>query len=395
MKRSFLIVITLLLIQISIADAQVNYSAPEFMQAYYQAYSRNYINTLASGRGNTGVAKIENIENVLLNPAGFSTDHSEMYIEFMVKPEQKEIGHLYDQNYHSNKPFTFVGFGFNIIDKLSTGLYYSLPNSIKYDRYTIDDYGTALIQNSKPEYNQYSFGLVNSYKLGKLSLGFNAKYDIHSIKSMLLNGSSAKFDLDESLVSFSTGAIYQVSDRLNFGLAYNHSSEIDFTTQYYSWDVTIPASFSAGISYYYLYDSIVNLDYEKRFNSQMSDYYDDLDIFKLGLEQQIRNSIVRFGLMYIPSTFSGQVNLPIANLDSQIEPHYPNNFNNGIENILSTEQTFLTIGYTLNMEELTFNLSGMQAVGSEMKTTQLSMSIGVNLTDFDITKYTPKSRDED
>ncbi len=99
--------------------------------------------------------------------------------------------------------------------------------------------------------------------------------------------------------------------------------------------------------------------------------------------------------MYIPSTFSGIVNLPIANLDSQVIPQYTNNFNDGGETILANEQTFLTIGYTLNMEELTFNLSGMQAVASEMKTTQLSMSIGVNLTDFDITKYTPKSRDED
>ncbi len=394
MKKSFLIIITFL-ITLGLFSSEVNYSAPEFMQVYYEAFSRNYINTLASGRGNTGVAKIENIENVLLNPAGFSTDHSEMYIEFMIKPEQKELGHLYDQNYHANKPFTFVGFGFNIIDRLSTGIYFSLPNSIKYDRYTIDDYGTAMIQNSKPEYNQYSFGLANSYRFNKLSLGFDAKYNTHSIKSMLIHGSSAKFDLSESTISLSTGAILQATERLNLGLAYSHSSEVDFDTRYYSWDVTLPAKFSAGLSYYYLYDSVVNFDYERRFNSQMGEAYDDLDIFKLGLEQQIRNSIIRVGAMYIPSTFSGIVNLPIANLDSQVIPQYTNNFNDGGETILANEQTFLTIGYTLNMEELTFNLSGMQAVASEMKTTQLSMSIGVNLTDFDITKYTPKSRDED
>ncbi len=395
MKKSFITIIFLLTISTVLLSSEVNYSAPEFMQAYYDSYSRNYINTLASGRGNTGVSKIENIENVLLNPAGFATDHSEMYIEFLIKPEQREIGHLKEENYHSNKPFTFVGFGFNIIKNLSTGLYYSLPNSIKYDGYVIDDYGTAMTQNLKPQYNQYRFGLANSYKFKRLSIGIDNRYNIHSVKSMLINGSSAKFDLTESVYSFSAGLIYQVNNKLNLGLAYNHSSEVTFDSEYYSWEVTNPASISTGLSYYYLNDSVISFDYEKRFNSQMSDDYADLDIYKLGLEQQIRNNIIRFGAMYIPSTFSGQVNLPIANLDSQIIPQYPNNFNNGTETILSNEQTYLTIGYTLNMEELTFNLSGMQAIASEMKTTQLSMSIGVNLTDFDITKYTPKSRDEE
>ena len=394
MKRSMLIIISVLLIT-GLFSTEVGYSAPEFMQAYYNAYSLNYINTLASGRGNTGVAKIENIENVLLNPAGFSTDHSEMYIEFMVKPEKKEIGHLKEESYITNEPFTFIGFSFNIIDNLSSAIYYSMPNSVEYDRYTIDDYGTATVQYRNPKYNQYSLGFANSFMFNNLSLGLTVNYNIHSIKNMLINGSSSKINETEGAIAFNAGTIYKVNNRLNLGLAYNHSSDVSFDTEYWDWDVTLPAKFSAGLSYYYLDDSVVNFDYERRFNSQMSEYYDDIDIFKLGLEQQIRNSIIRFGAMYIPSTFSGLVQMPVAQLDSQVIPHYPNNYNDGIEEILSNEQTFLTIGYTLNLEELTFNLSGMQAVASEMKTTQLSVSVGVNLTDFDINKYTPKGSDED
>lgn len=394
MKRSILTAV-LVILTVGLFSSEVSYSAPEFMQAYYDAYSNNYINTLASGRGNTGVAKIENVENVLLNPAGFSTDHTEMYIEFMVKPEKKEIGHLKDESYVANKPFTFVGFGFSMVNNLSTALYYSMPKSLEYDRYTIDDYGTAIIQDRKPEYNHYRFGFVNSFMLQHLSLGFDLNYNLHSMENMLINGVSSKIDLSEGALSFSSGLLYKVNNRLNLGLAYNHSSEVEFDTEYLDWIVTVPAKFSAGLSYYYIEDSVINIDYERRMNSQMSEYYDDLNIFKLGLEQQIRNSIIRFGAMYIPSTFSGEVQLPVAQLASEIIPHYPNNFNDGVEEILSNEQTFLTIGYTLNLEELTFNLSGMQAIASEMKTTQLSLSIGVNLTDFDINKYTPKGNDED
>lgn len=394
MKRSILIIISILCF-IGLLNSEVTYSAPEFMQSYYNAYSLNYINTLAAGRGNTGVAKIENIENVLLNPAGFSTDHSQMYIEFMVKPEKQEIGHLHDENYQANQPFTFVGFGFNMIDKVSSAIYFSLLNSIEYDRYTIDDYGTSIIQDRQPKYYQYSFGFANSLMIKNLSLGLVVNYNVHDLKNMLINGVSSKIDLTESAMSFNTGAIYKVNDRLNLGLAYNHSSEVTFDTDYIDWDVTVPAKLSAGLSYKYLKDDVVSFDYERRMNSQMSDDYDDLNIFKLGIEKQIKSSTLRFGAMYIPSTFSGDVTLPVADLPATVLPHYPNNFNNGVENILSTEQTFLTMGYTLDLEELTFNISGMQAVASEMKVTQLSLSIGVNLSDFDINKYTPKGNDED
>lgn len=394
MKKSILMIVSVIFM-VGLFSTEVTYSAPEFMQAYYNAYSQNYINTLASGRGNTGVAKEENVENVLLNPAGFSTNHTEMYIEFMAKPEQREIGHNHEENYQANQPFTFIGFGFTALNNLSSALYYSMPNSIKYERYAIDDYGTALIQYRKPQYNHYSFGFANSYMLNNLSLGFDANYNIHSIDNMLINGSSSKIDINEGCFSFNTGLLYKVNNRLNLGLAYKHSSEVNFESEYKDWDVTVPAKLSAGLSYYYSKDSVINLDFERRMNSQMSEHYDDLNIVKLGLEQQIRNSIIRFGAMYIPSTFSGQVQTPIAQLDSQIIPHYPNNYNGGIENILKNNQTFLTIGYTLNLEELTFNLSGMQAIASEIKTTQLSLSIGVNLTDFDINKYTPKGKNEE
>ena len=404
MKKYILIIISIMLM-VGLSSSEVGYSAPEFMQAYYNAYSQNYINTLASGRGNTGVAKVENLENVLLNPAGFSTDHTEMYIEFIIKPEQKEIGHLLEENYKTNQPFSFVGFSFNFLDNLSSAIYYSMPKSIEYDRYTIDDYGTAIVVFRNPKYTHYSFGFANSYKLCNLRLGFDANYNIHSISDMLINGSASKMDLNESAFSFNTGILYTVTDRLNLGIAYNHSSEVSFDSEYWDWDVTVPAKFSAGISYYYLEDSVVNFDYERRMNSQMSEYYDDLNIFKLGLEQQIRNNIIRFGAMYIPSTFSGQVITPNAQLPSGTISSNPNNYQMVVdaegnflysyENILENDQTFLTIGYTLNLEEFTFNLSGMQAVASEMKTTQLSLSIGVNLSDFDINKYTPKSDDED
>lgn len=393
MKKSLLL-LTLCLITIVTLSAEVTYSAPEFMQAYYSAYSQNYINTLASGRGNTGVAKIENVENILLNPAGFSTDHTEMYIEFSIKPEKTELGHLHENQYRSSKPFTFVGFGFNPVQNLSTALYYAMPKSIEYDRYTLDDFGTAVFADRKPQYNHYSFGFTNAYKVGNLSVGVDVNYNIHNNYNFFINGYPAKENLNEYTFGFSGGAVYQASDRLNFGAMYSHSSDVTFETEYIDWDVTVPAKFSAGFSYYYLADSVISFDYEKRFNSQMSSAYDDIDIFKFGLEQQIRNNIIRFGGMYIPSTFSGRVTTPVVELAPNIIPQTPTNFNNGKEDILSNDQTFITVGYTLNLEELTFNLSAMQAVACEMKSTQFSLSIGVNLSDFDITKYTPKRRDD-
>ena len=392
--KKFILMVVAIMFMTGLFSSDVTYSAPEFMQAYYDAYSQNYINTLASGRGNTGVAKIENLENVLLNPAGFSTDHSEMYVEFSIKPEKKEIGHLGKENYLANNPFTFIGFSFNMIDNLSSAIYYSMPKSIEYVRYTISlEAGT--IFDREPQYHQYSLGFANSYKISNLRLGFNAIYNIHSVTDMFINGILDKTDIQEEAFSFNTGLLYTVNEKLNLGLAYNHSSELSFDTQYWDWDVTVPARFSAGLSYTMLTNNVLNFDYERRMNSQMSEDYDDLDIFKLGYEKRMDLNTVRFGAMYIPSTFSGEVILPYVDIAEASYPQTATNFNGGIENILSNEQTFLTIGYSLDLEEIKFNLSAMQAVASELKTTQLSLSVGINLSDFDITKYTPKKHDED
>lgn len=400
MKKYILLLSICLIIFVSL-NAEQTYSAPEFMQSYYSAYSQNYINTLASGRGNTGVAKIENVENILLNPAGFSTNHTQMYVEFMIKPEKGELGHLHNQKYRSNKPFTFVAFGFNPMPNLSTALYYAMPQNINYDRYSIIKEGHAHTapQERQPQYNHYSFGFTNAYKIKNLSLGLDVTYNVHDNHNMLINGSYARFNTSDNSFSFTGGAIYEISDFLNFGVAYSHSSDVTFETDYYDWDVTVPAKLSAGFSYSYLKNCSINLDYEKRFNSQMDSAYDDIDIFKLGLEQQVKNSTIRFGGMYIPSVFAGIVDTPIVEFDDSTpgnpSPSYPEHFNNGKEHILNNQQTILTLGYTLDLEELTFNFSVMQAIASEMQSTQFSLSMGVNLSDFDIAKYTPKRRDED
>lgn len=397
--KKYILLLTICLIAFVSLNAEQTYSAPEFMQSYYSAYSQNYINTLASGRGNTGVAKIENVENILLNPAGFSTEQTQMYIEFMIKPEKGELGHLHTEKYRSNKPFTFVAFGFNLMPNLSTALYYAMPQNINYDSYSIvkEGYAHAAPEEREPQYNHYSFGFTNAYKMKNLSLGLDVNYNIHNNHNLLINDSYARFNTSDNTFSFTGGAIYQFSDIFNFGVAYSHSSEVSFETNFHEWDVTIPAKLSAGFSYFYLKNSTINLDYEKRFNSQMDSAYADIDIFKLGIEQQIKNSIFRAGAMYIPSTFSGSVITPIADTDPS-DPNYvaqtPTNFNDGKEYILNNQQTILTLGYTFDLEELTFNFSVMQAIASEMQSTQFALSIGVNLSDFDITKYTPKRRDE-
>ncbi len=374
--------------------ANYQYSAPEFMQAYYDLFSQNYLNALAAGRGNTGVAKVENIENAVINPAGFSTEHSELYTEIVFKPSQDEFGHTGNNNYLSENPLSMIGLGFTLVDDLSTGIYYSHPKNIKYDNYAIS-LPTGAYVNIKSEYTHHRIGFVNSYNFGIVSMGADVNYNIHNYDNFVVMGSTEKIDMKEAGISFATGAVISTSDNFNIGLAYNHSEDYEFTNRHTSWDVTIPAKITAGLSYRYNRNSVVNMDVEHRLNSQMSDDYEDIDILKLGFEQQIRNSIIRIGGIYIPSTFNGVVDLPTVGIEDMNTFYEPDNYNGGIEVIGETDQTFLTVGYTLNLEDFTFNLAAMQALNSEVNTTQFYISLGVNLTDFDINNYTPGSYEDD
>ncbi len=374
--------------------ANYQYSAPEFMQAYYDLFSQNYLNALAAGRGNTGVAKVENIENAVINPAGFSTEHSELYTEIVFKPSQDEFGHTGNNNYLSENPLSMIGLGFTLVDDLSTGIYYSHPKNIKYDNYAIS-LPTGAYVNIKSEYTHHRIGFVNSYNFGIVSLGADVNYNIHNYDNFVVMGSTEKIDMKEAGISFATGAVISTSDNFNIGLAYNHSEDYEFTNRHTSWDVTIPAKITAGLSYRYNRNSVVNMDVEHRLNSQMSDDYEDIDVLKLGFEQQIRNSIIRIGGIYIPSTFNGVVDLPTVGIEDMNTFYEPDNYNGGIEVIGETDQTFLTVGYTLNLEDFTFNLAAMQTLNSEVNTTQFYISLGVNLTDFDINNYTPGSYEDD
>ena len=384
MKRLAIIVLTLLTLSTIFAQ-NTEYSAPEFMQSYYDSYSRNYLNSLAVGRGNTGAARIDNIENVSLNPAGFYTDHTELYFEFIIKPTADEIGHLKNNSYSSSVPVSFFGYGFSFFNNISTGLYYALPQSIEYKSFKIE-LPTESVINRKSKFMVHRLGFVNSVKLNNLSLGVDVQYDMYRYDNLLINGSTRKIDLEENLLNFNVGAIYSILPYLNVGLTYANSMEQEFDADFVTYDVTIPAKASAGISYMYLDDASVNLDLEQRFYSQMSDAYNDVTVFKLGLEQSKKQSVFRLGTIYIPEIFKGTVNTPFI---TENNPYYPENFNGGVEEIDNGDQCYLTIGYTLEMENFNFTLTGMQTVISEIHSTQLFISLGINVSEFDLSDYTP------
>ncbi len=358
MKRSMLILLVLSMFLQVVALDRYQYTAPEFMQCIYDQYSRNYLNINAMGRGNTGAAFQEGVENAMINPAGFTTELTTFHFEFIHKTDMEEMNHtrfrqhdatsIYEtnslQSYQSNNPFAYVGIGFQPVNGLSVGLSYSMDQSLEYMDFT-REMSDDSFYTLEPSYVQSRLSLATSYAFNNLRLGLNVHYCIYTLDDYRYYYQNNRTDVQETAFRFQPGFQYDFKS-VTIGASYmpktTKTFDLDNDEKY---DVTFPSVLTAGVLFRYKeFRAAADIEYERC--SEQADDFDDRTRMKLGFEYDYMYSTLRCGFMYVPGVFTGEYDYPDGGFGGNQNPYYPaEGYDYGL--IEDNDQAFITGGFTI------------------------------------------------
>jgi hypothetical protein len=354
------LLVSALLLLCALAQAlPIDYAAPEFLQPMYDAYTTNYINATATGRGYTGASDMGGLENAFLNPAAFHVESASMFAEFLIKTHTDAIATADDNNisgtqtYINPLPFDCLAIGFAPFRNSSVAIAYTRPQSIRYDRYamrlttgdTIDRY---------PELVNNRLSLSANTAFNHLTVGFTVTGDFIYQDDYRNYYQLDRIETSDFLLRVQPGLHYQAGN-WGFGLTdllpVSHDFDMDYNETY---DVTFANILTGGVSYRF---GDLKLLGEARYEqwSAMSDSFDDRLRLSLGGEMVKGSDTWRLGLMSVPSVYDGEFYLPNELTESgrnsgdggggydQGSEYYPES-NIGV--LKETDQLFVTGGWT-------------------------------------------------
>lgn len=364
------------------------YTAPEFVQPYYDAYSRNFIDSEAAGRGHTGVAAEGGIEKAVFNPAAFHITGKQLYLEMFWKPPQNEMNQvklLGDQSYASPMPLGAFGFGMNLGSEWCLGLLMQVPNTLEYDSYSIHTMSADQV-SAQPTYMKFNTGLVASVKLQSVSIGLNTILETYYHTDYRKYFLWDRPEFTDHVIRFQPGLRWQ-SGNLSVGLSYLLSADHEFDMSVLShaesdslevYDTTLPAILQAGLFWdagqFRLY-----ADIEQEFCSEQDSRYDDRYRIKFGAERDFDKFTFRCGLISTNEVYTGDYIIPLEqshNPDQQNQPYYPETYVGSIE---GHNQLLLTMGFTRSVSWFRWSVHAMTDVAGEYLTTQIGSSISIDL----------------
>ena len=390
MKRSDLLIILVLSMFLPVvAQDSYQYTAPEFMQCIYDQYSRNYLNINAMGRGHTGAAFNEGIENATINPAGFTTDKFMVHMEFFQKGNATEMNETEfrqkvpensdtrsRQTYQSTNPFAYLGIGFSPLEHLSLGLSYSMDQSLEYTEFT-REMKDDTFYSLTPSYAQSRLSLATSYAIKTLRLGMNIHYCIYTLDDYRYYYNLNRTDVTETTFRFQPGIQYDYKF-VSAGVSYMPKTELAFDLDNgEEYDVTFPSVLTAGLLFR-IKDIRVAGDIEYEKCSEQSDMFDDRLRMKFGLEYDYLTATLRVGYMQVPGVYTGYYEYPKGEFSaSQHEDYFPaDSHDTGY--IDENDQAFLTGGFTIKtfLADISFGL--MSDIAGDVPVTMGMLGITID-----------------
>ncbi len=377
--RTFLICLFVMLPLLSLSAQALSFDLPQYMTPIYDSYSQNYMNTVANGRGNTGVADTGGIGQVLINPAGLSIDKGSLDIEMNIKPPTNELDRTLGNRYSSPVPFGMIGISQKLSDKLMGAIVYSMPKSLTYDDYSIVMNQGAYLLQRFPSYNLHQFTAALAYHIQDFSIGLNLHNQIHYLNDITY---IRTFDrVSEIKYSFrpQIGVNYSIS-MLSVGATFMPEQAITIDSPYKYYDSAQPMKVTGGIKLNVgKRNFLIDADYEQ-FSSINSSYSDRL-ILKAGYEFLSGDSVYRLGFLSVPEIYHGSylldVNTTVTADTSMVWNNVPSG---GI--IRQHDQRFLTIGYSRQFKAGSINLSFMQDVVGYAPVTQVNLGLDIYLSTF-------------
>ncbi len=382
--------IFLLIISISLFADPMGFVAPQYLQSYYDNFSNNYLNAISAGRGHTGVGLTGNVENVLQNPAAFTTDHSQLYIEIFIKPPVSEFNKYQDQQYESLVPIGIFAYGFHAWKHFNFSMNYSTPQSIEYNVLSLE-LNTGDIIFHYPSYYLYQITATGNYEWKNLRIGLNLLNEIYSFKDQVTWGTAIldRVDHMDYALRFQPGLYYKYKG-VSIGTSYMPSTQHTYNFRYQSYDVTLPSQFNAGIGLTYNVTRFAT-DINLTNCSEMSDQFKNRLDFKAGMETDYHKYTLRCGFMSIPSVWQGAYILPIYNVPGGLVTNLPDS----VGMIRSTAQSMLTGGFTWHSELADLTVAFIQDVQNKANYTSVFGSISVNLNKLSIKRIIPGDKEKE
>lgn len=343
----------------------LNLPLPQFMNPFYDSFSRNYFGAPATGRGYSGAAYLGDVAGVSLNPASLLPDSTQLSMELNLKPPKQTFGYPTYAQYSSRLPFAMASLSGKLGKDISASIIYSLPKSIYLDDFTMFiNQGAGYVQRF-PAYYLYQFSLNAAYHKPLFHLGLNIHNQVHYLDDPIFLHTFERVRSNKYALRVQPGIIVG-NDKLSLGVSAMPPSKFKWDLKYATYDVVQPLWVNTGISYREgLNRWLVDAEYEQF--SKICDEYSDRLILKIGYERNLGRIVYRLGYLYSPEVYSGVIRLP-ANPNATIESSFWWGTVPSTITIDKNGQDFITGGLSYYHQYGSVNLAAMQVIAG--KTTQ-------------------------
>lgn len=361
------------------AADSLDFPMPQFINPIYDSFSRNYLSTMAMGRGNTGIAMQGGAESILHNPASYKPDKASVHLEMLIKPPVKTDSYGVEDRFTSPVPFGMLALGGKVAGGLTAGLAYSLPKTIQYDDFDILMNLGAYFLQRYPTFNLHQITANLGYHMENLHLGVNLHNQIYYQSDVTILRSFESITDARYILRPQFGLLYK-TDLGGIGFSYTPEQKIDWDLKFVQYDTVLPMNLGAGISLQSGGNRVTaDLEYENF--GAMSDSYSDRLGIKAGIEKDIRKFTYRFGYMYVPEVYSGFFRLPENVSATPDTSMWWDNVATG-GNIKENTQHFVSFGFSWRHQDGSINAAILQEVAGRVPLTQINLSLSLYLSSF-------------
>ncbi len=380
--RPYMIII-LILSSVTLLSGQGSggweFPLPQYMNPFYDGFSRNYLNTLSAGKGYTGIAQIGGAEHALINPAGFMPGEPVLYLEMCIKPPITEIDRSNDQTYAVQVPFGLAAVGGRIFDRFAAGFSYNMPKSLIYYDFNIEMNQGAYLLQRNPTYMMHQLSATMSYQTEYLGLGLNLHNQFHYLDDVTFLRTFDRVRETQYTLRPETGILYKRKN-LGIGATWTPQSKTDYDLRYRQYQSVLPMKAGGGISISHG-RRIFNAEVQWEQCSAIDESFDDRLTLKGGYEVRIRNYTYRLGTLATNSVFSGEYRFPVNNSNTADSSLVWSQVPLG-GTIKQNDQLFITAGFTYHHKDGIISVSLMQDLIGRMPVTHINLSLGLNFSAF-------------
>jgi hypothetical protein len=350
----------------------INLPLPQFINPFYDSFSKNYLGATALGRGHTGAAYLGDVSGVNLNPASLLPDSTSISLELDIKPPVEASGYPSYANYSTRVPFGMAALSGKLSDNMNAAIIYSVPKSIYLDDFSIIiNQGNGIVQRF-PSYYQFQFTANAAYHKAPWHLGLNLHNQLHYIDDPIFLHTFERIRDYRYALRVQPGVIYS-GNKLSIGISAMPPQKFGWDLKFAEYDVLQPLWLNGGISINkdenrYLFDA----EFEQF--SKISDNFEDRLMLKAGYEKDMGRIVYRLGYLYSPEVYSGGILLPL-NPDASTSSSFWWGDVSRTLTIAPNEQHFITGGLSYFHKYGAVNLALMQVVAGEATQFQFELSL--------------------